>query len=674
MAKLRILSDEEFVKNLATKYADAKRKHDKLKTEFDIAEMAYQCINDKVRGGLDSGLATQFLFSPQNEETQMPMIEGLDTIKAVLFLHSKLCISDPIVTGTPRKQDQATINSARYAEGYIKYAKDHTGLQECIEAGAYLSLCIYGSGITYNGWDPNGGDFPIEEIDENSDPDNLEIKMEGDYDIRNVHPRKFLPDANATTPSKMDHCFEEMDVPKEEAFYTFTDEEKQNILRMALQGGEDPTSAEKEERNTIKLYHYWERGRPWNGFLGCHAIFTNPDSPRLLYRGPNPYKHKKLPFSILTDIDVPDNVLGMSRIIYAYQVQMCINNLITMVMNNASLFGTAKYLAPEGAMSDDLDNDPSIIGTFNSATGGKPEFFRPVNVTPDVWKGYDIMKQYINNIYGMNEFSQGQIPRELSSYAVQLALEMDDKYRIRLFNKKKLFLKDIYEKFLENTRQFMTDSRRLRISGVEAFQDDEYFLVSNLEGDYDISVEYGAYLPVDPAARKQQILEFIKSGFFDKAGGDYKKVGSLLIDGSMLTLRDSSERHRRRQQAEISKLIKGEKVNVEPWDKDEDHAAEIDDYAGSAAFESLPREVQEAIWDHGEAHVQALAEKIAKGQGPGGQPGAGGPAGGGPGMGAAPEGAGGLGMGAPSPEMGASAPTPPGGAPNPVTSPSGPLA
>ncbi len=80
MAKLRILSDEEFIKSLKAKYDEAKKKHDKLKVEFDIAEMAYQCINDKVRGGLDSGLATQFLFSPQNEENQMPMIEGLDTI------------------------------------------------------------------------------------------------------------------------------------------------------------------------------------------------------------------------------------------------------------------------------------------------------------------------------------------------------------------------------------------------------------------------------------------------------------------------------------------------------------------------------------------------------------------------------------------------------------------
>jgi hypothetical protein len=392
----------------------------------------------------------------------------------------------------------------------------------------------------------------------------------------------------------------------------------------------------------------------------------------MLFRGPLPFKHKRLPYSIVTDIDIPDNVMGMSRIIYAYQVQMCINNLITMVMNNASLFGTAKYLSPEGSLSDDMENDPSVIGTFNPASGGKPEFFRPVNVTPDVWKGYDILKQFINNIYGMNEFSQGQIPRELSSYAVQLALEMDDKYRIRLFNKKKLFLKNIYEILLSVTSEYMTESRRLHVSGVEAFQDDEFFKSSMIVGDYDLCVEYGAYIPVDPAARKQQILEFIKSGFFEKAGGDMKKAGALLIDGSMIDVRDTLGQSRRRQQAEITKLIKGEKVNVEPWDKDEDHAAEIEDFANSAEFELLDREIQMAIWDHGEAHVQALAEKIAKGQAPGGEGGEGGPEGappppGGPDAGSA--------LGIPPPPSGApEVPPPPGGgSPNPVTTPSGPI-
>lgn len=670
MSKLRILTDEEFAKSLGNKFKASKEKHDKLKVEFEIAEMAYQCVNDKSRGGLDTGGATQVLFASQDAAQEpMPMIEGLDVIKAVLFLHSKLCISDPVVTAIPKKQDMSTKLAARRAEGYLKYAKDRTNLQETVESGPYTNVSIYGNGILFNGWDPDGGEFPLEMIPDDADPNNLEIKMEGDYDTRNVSPKKWFPGATATSFDKLDDCFEEMEASVEESFYKFPSEEQQNILRQSLQGGSGMNSSEKENKHVITLYHYWERGRPWNGFLGCHAVFVNPESPKILFRGPNPFKHKKLPYSLFTDIDIPDNVMGMSRIIYAYQVQVCINNLITMIMNNASLFGTAKYMAPEGGISEDQDNDPAVIGTYNPANGGKPEFFRPVNVTPDVWKAYDILKRYIDNIYGMNEFSQGQIPRELSSYAVQLALEMDDKYRIRLFNKKKLFLKDVYLKYLAVTQQYMTDSRRLFISGIEEFQDDEFFQASMLKGDYDLSVEYGVYIPVDPAAKKQQILEFIKTGFFEKAGGDMKKAAALLIDGSMLDVRDAVAQSRRRQQAEITRIIKGEKINVEPWDRDEDHAAEIEDFCGTAMFEALDKSVQKAIWDHGEAHVQALAEKIAKG-GQGVPPGA-------PGAPGAPGGAapgGGAPMGGMPPLPGGGGLPPPGSEPPPpIASPAGSL-
>lgn len=674
MAKVRLLSDEEFRKILASKYQDAKDRSDKMKVEYDIAEMAYQCINSKVRGALDAGLATQFLFTPQNEENQMPLIEGLDLAKAVLFLHSKLCISDPVITATPRKQDHATKKSAKYAQHHMEFLKRHVSLQEVAEIGAYLNCCIYGAGVTFWGWNPHGGEKPMDEIPEDFDIEQFEFKMEGDHDVRNVNPKHFYPDATADMWKNAEHCFEVMEIPSERAYFTFQTPEQQEILRTAHQnqvGDLDNTG--KKEKSTVKLIHYWERGRPWNGFLGAHAIFVEPENPRILYRGPNPFKHKRLPYSILTDIDIPDNVMGMSRIIYAYQTQMCINNMITMVMDNMSLFGSAKAIMPEGGFNEDMiDNDKSLIGTYNPASGGKPEFFRPVNVTSDVWKAYDILKGYINNIYGMNEFSQGQIPRELSSYAVQLALEMDDKYRIRLFNKKKQYIKDLYIFGLEMTKQYVTEPIRLEIVGVEGFEDDAYFMSKDLVGEYDIDADYGAYLPVDPAARKQQLLEFLKSGMFEKAGGNMKKVASLLVDGSMLDMRDSMETSRNIQDAEISRLIKGEKVNVEPWDDDGEHAVAVEDFARTQTFEALPRDMKEVIWAHGEAHVKALAEKIAKSQGPNG---AGGPMGqGGPMGGPSPGGAGG-GAGMPIPPKGAGAPpAPPGaGAGLPVASPGQPI-
>lgn len=621
MARIRLLSDDEYVNSLKASFQEAKAKAEKLDPEYDICERAYQCISEGVQGGVDSGIAKQILFSGNVSENEFPLIEGLDLTKAVLFLHSKMCISDPVIQATPRKQDPATIRAASCAQAYLPYMRQRMHLQERLEAGAYLNLVIYGTGIVYNGWDVDGGEFPLDNIPENpEDILKMDFKMEGDYDVRNVHPRKFFVDAAATNWIDAEKCWEEIDVAFEKALFKFPSEEQQEILRAhhkAVSGAEAIGSQNTKSKNNVKIYSYFERGRPWNGFLGSHCYFVCPEEPKILAKGPNPFKHKKLPYSIFTDVDIPDNVFGMSRIIYAYQAQMCINNIMYLIIKNIALFGGNKLMLPEGALNDEaINNSLDSVLYYNSATGGKPEYIRPANVTADVWKAYDIQKSYINNVYGMNEFSQGQIPRELSSYAVQIAMEMDDKYRIRLFNKKKNFLKDIYYQGMENTLQYMTEPRKLDVVGLEQYTDNDYFSSSNLRGDYDIDADYGPYMPVDPSARKQQILEFIKSGFFEKAGGNMQKAAGLLIDGSMLDIKTMFNQSSQRQKVEIDKMIAGEKVTIQPWDKDEDHAAAVEEFSRTETFETLSAEIKQAIWQHGEEHVKRLAEKIAKSKGP----------------------------------------------------------
>jgi hypothetical protein len=624
------MSDDEFIKMMASKFDESKRKQDKLKPEYDMAEAAYQAISAPAdHAGLDSGLATQALYSGKSMQQEMPMVEGLDLAKAVLFLHSKLCISDPIVQFMPRKQDPATKRAVECAQGYLPYMKQRMKLQETLESGPYLHLCIHGSGIVYNGWDVDGGEMPLDNFPE--DPVALEqmlqkgFKMEGDYDLRNVHPRNFYPDASADHWQNCEDCFEKWSLPFEEAMYRFGGTDQQNILREYHKKFNDSAHNEADKSvNLIDLYIYTQRGRPWNGFLGAQSIFVNPEAPQLLTRKANPFTHKKLPYSVYTDVDIPNNVMGMSRIVYGYQAQLCINNILYLIHKNIALFGGNKMLLPEGAVNDDVVNNAlEGVAYFNPTTGGKPEYIRPANVTTDVWRAYEIQRAYINNVYGMNEFSQGQIPRELSAYAVQSAMEMDDKYRIRLFNKKKLFLRDIYYQGLENTKQYMTEQRRLNVVGIESFTNDGYFTSASLAGEYDIDVDYGPYLPVDPAARKSQLLEFIKSGFYEKAGGNMRKAASLLIDGSMLDVKQDFEQSNKRQQSEIDKMIEGTKVVIQPWDDDEMHAAVVEEYARTETFETLPDQIKQTIWSHGEEHVKRIAEKIAKGQQkPPGAPGA----------------------------------------------------
>ena len=137
MARIRLLSDEEYIGKLASQYAEAKEKADKLIVEYEIGDKAYQCISEGPNAGLDTGLAKQAFFTSLNGENTMPMIEGLDLAKCMFFLHSKLCISDPVVQLTARKQDPATKRATECAQNYLPYIRKRMNMQETLEAGPY---------------------------------------------------------------------------------------------------------------------------------------------------------------------------------------------------------------------------------------------------------------------------------------------------------------------------------------------------------------------------------------------------------------------------------------------------------------------------------------------------------------------------------------------------------
>lgn len=629
MAKYRVLSEQEYEELLRAKFAECENKMEKIRIEMNASKALYQGISSHLTGGVDTALLKSLLFGPGTQETDPISIEGLDLVKAAFFLHSKLCVSDPMVTTTPLNQDSKTVRAAEITNAYIPFLNKHMRVRETLEAGTYLNVVVHGTGVNYIGWDKDGGEYPVE-IDEATG----EITMEGDFEFRDVDPARFYIDANAKVWKDAKYCIEEREIPYEEAlatFYVKGDElATQEIHRKIKQSYENPEQGisiiedRPVRKTTVTIYEYWEKGGFWNGFNGAHVTFINKIQPKILIRKKHPFKHLSLPYEVLTDIDIPGSPYGMSRLTYCFQIQKAIDMLMSLFLNNTSLFGGVRMMAPEGSMSDDRTNNQSIVDFYNAGSGAKADYFRPIPVTSDVWQGYKIMKAYIDNVYGMNEFSQGQINRELSSFAVQIALEVDDKFRIRLFHKKQDYLAGNYKMALELTKQYMPEPRKLKIIGVENYLGDEYFKAADIEGDYVLQVDYGTYIPIDPAARKQQILEFIQSGFYEKAGGSLRKIAKLLVDGSMLDVKSKFENPYSRQKSEIDRMINGEEVSVEEWNNDAIHSECIDDFTQEETFEKLPPETKMRIWNHGKQHVASLAKKMAAAnpQQPGGMPGA----------------------------------------------------
>jgi hypothetical protein len=630
MAKIRLRSDEELRADLADKLKDGKQRLERMRVEWNAARATYQGVTQKGFGGVDADMVATFLATAQQDNADQISLDSMRVLNNMYGLHSKLCISEPAVSCKPFNRDLESIKSSQYAQIAVEHIRQSTTLPSVLEKGVYLNTAVPGTGILFHGWDEEAGRVTtdaevIKAAVQAEKLEELELTLEGDLWFRSVSPDDFIIDPNATEfDIDADWCMERHRIPLEEAIYRYP--EKAAFLELEAEKAKrsrDTQYSQKEadqprrRASSLNFWEYYERARPWNGMAGAYIIFVESEENQveILSRNPNPYAHKQLPYSVLTDIDVPDDPYGLSRAVVALPAQEAINQMFMQVIANIELHGNIRLLWPEGATSDDMSsNHPAIRIPYNAALGEKPVYLSPSNVTTDIWRLHTLLGSEIDQLYGSNEFDRGEINRELSSFAVQLAIEQGDKRKIRLFNKKKRLLKRCYEQSISNLVQYASEERMFRVCGKEESHNFEFFKGSDLAGDYGIFVDFGPYMPIDPYARKQQILDIVKQGIFEKAGGNYQKLVTILVDGDMLDIKDLFDQAKRVQEEEFMRMIEGENVPVQEWHEHLTHYAACAEFMQKKFFESLPPESKKAILDHSNEHKQAIAKLEAEAQ------------------------------------------------------------
>jgi hypothetical protein len=615
--------EQKIVQTLKKRLKKAETQRSELLPEWEACDEMHQVVSRMQRQSghraMDSDeLLEDFIrdgFGHEEGSLDGPDAEPM-SMKAAhccQFLHSKLIVSEPTVTVTPLNNDQSTRKAADFAGRFTTHYREIVEMDEVLEGGTYLDCVIYGMGAAYIGWDPHIGELVDEGDGEGPQP-------QGDFVLEAVSPKDIILDTSVTKLSNSNWVIRIKHLTVEEALFSFPQSKVEilDYLKKQRDREDSPTDKygggdEKEGYDTVTIYEYWEKKTPWNP-EGTYFNFINKDCPKIIGDGiqSHPYAHGELPFWIFTDIDIPDSPYGMSRLVLSAGNFDAISTLIATVMSNTLLHGQIHLLYPSGEVPEEIleDNTYKAI-PFSPHSGAKPEHLKPVSVSTDFWALKNNIEQEISDFYGMGEFSRGQVPREVSSYTVQMAIEMDDKYRIRLFNKKKRGIQKIYRQAISLCKQFVSDNRAMVISGNEGADEYLMFTGQNLEGNYVLRVDYGMYLPADPAARKQQILEVLKLGTVQEAGLDPKKILSILVDGDMFDIKSLAEGARKVQEAENVKLANSIPVPVESYHEHKEHLAAISEYMNSQEFESLDSLIKQKFIEHRKAHVEAQAQLLA---------------------------------------------------------------
>lgn len=536
------------------------------------------------------------------------------TFKYLRFLHSQMAANPPSVTPRPTSQDYKDRRTAEVADHLVTYGRRQYCMQDRIDLTSLQTL-VYGTGYQRTGYDPSAGE--ILHVDRKSQ----ELTMTGDFFTKPLLIWDVAIDHTARVEEDVRYWFNRHVMSLEEAQFRFPDykdnlEQASNNTQRAQFWDLDAYGLTAKGR--VAVWEYIEKGLPWNGMAG-RRVFLLQDGTLVsdLSENPNPCAH--LGLHILTDVDVPGQVYGKSVVDYATRLQDTINRLDSTVLDNIQAHGVVRMITYESAEMDE-NQEPSNsawqVYNVKGSAAQKPDFVNPPTLMPDIYKFRQALVDGLDQIFGVNESMFGQIKRELSGFSVQTAINAGNMVRRRLYNKYTKFVESVYRQYLEIVKAEWSDQRKILVTGEEGALSVAYYSGADIESGYDLDVEYGASFSLDPASRREEIMQIMP--MLKEAGYSMKSILAMLRLNDIQGLFDMAEVSARRQLEIFDEMVakfeeSGVLVYVAPRELEE-HQGMLNaayEFRMSMAFKVLARPLQLVVEKHIKAREALLAKAAA---------------------------------------------------------------
>ena len=457
--------------------------------------------------------------------------------KNLRFLHAQLSANPPSVVPRPATNDQDDRRKADAADRLVRHAIRTYQMQERIDKVS-LNCLTYGAGFMKTIWDSEKGDI-LQVVNEEEG----EFKMTGDICFSTPSPWDIWIDPDAEHWEEARYVIERQYIPYDEAVATWPEAqellEKARIVDSSKSGSSYRYSSSKSTLNpnkydVVEIFQYWEKGLPTNGYVG-RFFYHLKDGTVLGELMPNPFRFKpagesdvqferaELPYHMFTDIDVPNTLWSKSFMEYVAPLQELMNRLDSTNLDNIQAHGLLRMILPEGSEITEMTNSPLDVVKI---TGSQPpHFMQAPSTLPLVDKFRDQMKIGVDDMSGVNEAMFGQQSREQSGFSMQYANNQGNMIRRRLFNKYAMFVESVYKAYLNIVRKHWKTDRVIQVLGKEKAFETIDIKGADIDGGFDLVVEYGASLSLDPTTRREEIMSMMP--LFEKAGVSIRTILQL---------------------------------------------------------------------------------------------------------------------------------------------------
>jgi hypothetical protein len=315
------------------------------------------------------------------------------------------------------------------------------------------------------------------------------------------------------------------------------------------------TARLKNQVVVYELFHrsheFMEQGRYIKRVKGC--ILENT---RL------PYEHGKIPYVYMADIDIPDQIRGMSFFQQIFPLQHQINACASLIYKSLVLFAHPKIIAQEGSVDvQQLLNESTV--TFFSG-GIPPTLLTQSPVSNELFSYLDKLEATAEKLSGVFTMSRGQAPSGVrAAKALRVLEEQEDKRayitsvkynNIGLVENARMTI-SVAGTFYDNS-----DGRLLQVVG----KDNEYrirnFEVANLTKPFHFRIENTTALSQSPAARIDEITELMQMPVVPGAILSREQAINLLDLTAANQFKDIVTRATRCAQSENDDLVAGRPV------------------------------------------------------------------------------------------------------------------
>ncbi len=322
----------------------------------------------------------------------------------------------------------------------------------------------------------------------------------------------------------------------------------------------------------------------------------------------------EIPFAKFDDVVIGGKFISEAVITHARPLQDNITMVLTKRAEWTQRMLAGKYVVPRGAglSPESLTNQSGEVLEYNvvpnAANGGMPVQLQVPSIPQYAYNEEETSEQHLDDIFGLNEISNGQIPTSgMPAAGMQILLEQDATRIGVVTENHEHAWADVGRHILKFVSKNYITPRLLKVAGNGLDYTVKNFKGADLRDNHDVFVIRGSTIPNSKVMQREEILNTFREGLLgDPADPKLReKVLSMLEFGDVSEMWQDFSIDMNQINRDLDMIKRGEMPEVNELDNHPLHIQEKNRYRKSDKYESLSDLSKAILVGNIEEHLQS---------------------------------------------------------------------